>query len=342
MYFQTADGTYKAVRGSSKLEGYHPHLHKVLPGTGYSPDLGGSLVMLFNGQWSLERANDNGVGPAYGHSEPWIVSRLHAAVKSEWRYKLPQCLHVPDSSEEQFGCDYKPPMALLENARVVEEELLPDADSDGEDEDAAMAAHTLATHFTGKVCHMQLHSHCACPFLYLQRNDECGLTFSVLVCQAAPLHPAVVGSSDAAAAAAAAVALKPLAATRSLTRPLQHHNRQSGQRTTARTWSGPGSGSAMRNSRLRARSATSASRPSGGALRSFLECHILLNKYSLYSQCPPPYTAKCGLQAERAHLETVHLRGSTAEEERSNVLQRIRRGLGARWLIQCAKSACSE
>ncbi|EIE19667.1 hypothetical protein COCSUDRAFT_58410 [Coccomyxa subellipsoidea C-169] len=148
MYFQTADGTYKAVRGSSKLEGYHPHLHKVLPGTGYSPDLGGSLVMLFNGQWSLERADDNDVGPAYGHSEPWIVSRLHAAVESEWQYKLPECLHVPDSSEEQFGCDYKPPMALLETARLVEEELLSDADSDEEDEDAAMAAHTLATHFT--------------------------------------------------------------------------------------------------------------------------------------------------------------------------------------------------
>ncbi len=238
MYFQTADGTYKAVRGSSKLEGYHPHLHKVFPGTGYSPDLGGSLVMLFNGQWSLERADDNGVGPAYGHSEPWIVSRLHAAVESEWQYKLPECLHVPDNSEEQFGCDYKPPMASLETARLVEEELLSDADSDEEDEDAAMAAHTLATHFTGNICHMQLPSHCACPSLQLQPNDECGLTCSVLVCQAAPLHPVVVGSSDA--AAAAAVALEPLvehavAATPSLTCPLQHRCRQSGQRTTAWT-----------------------------------------------------------------------------------------------------------
>ncbi|CAL8464498.1 g4033 [Coccomyxa elongata] len=34
--------------------------------------------------------------------------------------------------------------------RLMEEELLPDVESDEEDEDAAMAAHTLATHFTGR------------------------------------------------------------------------------------------------------------------------------------------------------------------------------------------------
>lgn len=171
MYFQTANGSYKAVRGSSKLEGYHPHLHKVLPGTGYSPDLGGSLVMLFNGQWSLERAADNGVGPAYGHSEPWIVSKLHAAVKPEWRYKLPQSLHVPDSTEEQFGCDYKPPIAMLDTAKLMEEALLHECESDEEDNDAAMAAHTLATHFTGEIFCMHPRFQCVCPIV--QAYDEC-------------------------------------------------------------------------------------------------------------------------------------------------------------------------
>ena len=110
--------------------------------------------MLLNGQWTLDRAADNSVGPAYGHSEPWVVSRLHAAVKSEWRYKLPDSLRIPDSSKEHFGCDYKPLMSLLDTARLMEEELLPDVESDKEDEDAAMAAHTLATHFTGNYFHL--------------------------------------------------------------------------------------------------------------------------------------------------------------------------------------------
>ena len=35
------------VRGTSKLEGYHPHLVRALPGTGYSPDTAGGIFLRF-------------------------------------------------------------------------------------------------------------------------------------------------------------------------------------------------------------------------------------------------------------------------------------------------------
>ena len=144
MYFKTVAGEYRAVRGSSKLEGYHPHLHKMFPGTGYSPDLGGSIAMLFNAQWSLERAAENGCGPAYGHSAPWLIGSLHGAVQPAWRYRLPEDLCVPATSAEQFGCDYTPPTPALAEAEFQHEHIL-DIDASDEEEDATLAAHMLAT-----------------------------------------------------------------------------------------------------------------------------------------------------------------------------------------------------
>ena len=47
------------VSGTSKLEGYHPHLEGTLPGTlpgiGYAPDSAGGIFSLFNMQWSVKR-----------------------------------------------------------------------------------------------------------------------------------------------------------------------------------------------------------------------------------------------------------------------------------------------
>ena len=59
------------VRGTSKLEGYHPHLARTLPGTGYSPDTAGGILALFNMQ-CVEKRGD----PDTWTVEPWLQNNL--------------------------------------------------------------------------------------------------------------------------------------------------------------------------------------------------------------------------------------------------------------------------
>lgn len=59
------------VRGSSKLEGYHSHLHAVLgAGSNYSPELAHALITWFNFRWNIQRGIQNR-GDTDFHSFRW-------------------------------------------------------------------------------------------------------------------------------------------------------------------------------------------------------------------------------------------------------------------------------
>ena len=45
---------YITVRGTSKLEAYHRHLHAVLDGANNSPEMADALVFEFNYRWTMK------------------------------------------------------------------------------------------------------------------------------------------------------------------------------------------------------------------------------------------------------------------------------------------------
>ena len=65
-----------AVRGTTKLEGYHPHLARALPGTGFSPDTADGIFALVNMQWSLECGAENKGNSDTGTVEPRLQNNL--------------------------------------------------------------------------------------------------------------------------------------------------------------------------------------------------------------------------------------------------------------------------
>ncbi len=55
-----------AIRGTSKLEGYHKHLNRLLTCGNIGPELAGALVCHFNGRWNICRGIENNGDPDYG------------------------------------------------------------------------------------------------------------------------------------------------------------------------------------------------------------------------------------------------------------------------------------
>ena len=68
------------VRGSSKLEGYHPHQHACLPGTNYSPMLADAIITLFNFVWNYKHSVRNGGACDHNFYDLWLVERMQQGV----------------------------------------------------------------------------------------------------------------------------------------------------------------------------------------------------------------------------------------------------------------------
>ncbi len=69
MYFMVTRGNklvWIAIRGTSKLEGYHKHLNRLLTCGNIGPELAGALVCHFNGRWNICRGIENNGDPDYG------------------------------------------------------------------------------------------------------------------------------------------------------------------------------------------------------------------------------------------------------------------------------------
>lgn len=109
------------VRGTSKLEGYHPHLRGILPGTGYAADTASGIYTLFNMQWSLKRGSDNKGDAECGVTEPWTQETLAQLCTKLGLSPDPfGSLKVPTSNEERFRVDCQQVEADLD--RLHEEE----------------------------------------------------------------------------------------------------------------------------------------------------------------------------------------------------------------------------
>ena len=96
------------VRGTSKLEGHHPHLARALLGTGYAPDTAGGIFALFNMQWDLKRGVENKGDPDTGTVEPWLQSNLAQLSSALTPADGFQTVSIPASTQEKFGVEYVP------------------------------------------------------------------------------------------------------------------------------------------------------------------------------------------------------------------------------------------
>lgn len=136
-----------AIRGSSKLEGYHPHLHACLPGTNYSPALAHAIITLFNFAWNYKRSVQNGGAIDHHFHDLWMLERMKQLCdEMHWdSYRLPYWKSAPDSSEK-FGLDYIPEhtAVVLAQQQVIQHtgaasQLLSEADEDLLDDNSAAA-----------------------------------------------------------------------------------------------------------------------------------------------------------------------------------------------------------
>ena len=142
------------VRGTTKLEGYHPHLEGTLPGTGYAADSAGGIFALFNMQWSVKRGIQNKGDPDIGTAEPWMQENL-AQLSASLGLPADQFKHirVPCSTAEKFGVEYVPEELDQLAAKAAEEDgqtaVQPEL---SEEEERLLAANTLdALRFLGAV-----------------------------------------------------------------------------------------------------------------------------------------------------------------------------------------------
>ena len=129
------------VRGTSKLEGYHPHLARALPGTGYSLDTAGGIFALFNMQWNLKRGVQNKGDPDTGTVEPWLQNNLAQLSRA---LQLPsdifQTVSIPASTGELFGVEYVPDALDEEAAQEAEQQGRAEVEAELAEEDEALLA----------------------------------------------------------------------------------------------------------------------------------------------------------------------------------------------------------
>ena len=133
------------VRGTSKLEGYHPHLARALPGTGYSPDTAGGIFALFNMQWNLKRGVENKGDPDTGTVEPWLQNNLAQLSKAlQLSADTFQTVSIPASTPELFGVEYVPDTLDKEAAHEAEQQGRAELEAElGEEDEALLAAAAL-------------------------------------------------------------------------------------------------------------------------------------------------------------------------------------------------------
>lgn len=155
MYFNRSHNPDKpewiTVRGSSKLEGYDPHLHACLPGTNYSPAL---AVTLFNFVWNYKRSVRNGGAEDHNFYDLWLLERMQQVCQGMgWEYELPVWTPAPASTHERFGLEFfsdsaHKALALAETLRSgTASEPLSEADEE------LLALNTsTAVRFLGKQC----------------------------------------------------------------------------------------------------------------------------------------------------------------------------------------------
>ena len=129
------------VKGTSKLEEYHPHLARALPRTGYSPDAADGIFALFNMQWNLKRSVDNKGDPGTATVEPWLQNNLAQLSRA---LQLPsdtfQTVNIPASTEGLFGVEYVPDALDEEAAQEAEQQGRAEVEADLEEEDEALLA----------------------------------------------------------------------------------------------------------------------------------------------------------------------------------------------------------
>lgn len=109
-----------AKRGSSKLEGYHSHLHDVLSGNNYSSELAWTLLTLFNFRWNVKRAVENGGQEDMGSFNLWNVEAINK-LAAELDAPCPHpgfSMVLPKSTGEVFGPKYCPPWTPQQMANM--------------------------------------------------------------------------------------------------------------------------------------------------------------------------------------------------------------------------------
>lgn len=166
MYYNRSKDVSKpewiTVRGSSKLEGYHPHFHSVLPGTGYAPDTAGGTLTLFNAKWTVKRGIQNKGEPDTGTAEPWMQYNL---AQLSAKLGLPteefSSIRVPSSTDEKFGVDFVPDNLDWLEAEKAEREGRAEVEPElSEEDERLLAANTLdALRFLGALLP---HTACTC------------------------------------------------------------------------------------------------------------------------------------------------------------------------------------
>ncbi len=118
MYYNRSQNPAKpewiTVRGSSKLEGYHPHLHACLPGTNYSPYLADAIITLFNFSWNYKRSVTNAGQEDHGFPDLWMLEQMQQLCHHrKWSYELPSWQSAPACTVEKFGLEFVPHESLL-------------------------------------------------------------------------------------------------------------------------------------------------------------------------------------------------------------------------------------
>ena len=98
MYYKVTTGNkvrWIAIRGTSKLEGYHKHLNRLLTCGNISPELAGALICHFNGRWNIDRGVQNLGDLDYGmYDHRWVLSQQTVVLHSclHWQCVACSCL----------------------------------------------------------------------------------------------------------------------------------------------------------------------------------------------------------------------------------------------------------
>ena len=166
------------VRGSSKLEGYHPHLHACLPGTNYSPMLADAIITLFNFVWNYKRSVRNGGACDHNFYDLWLVEHMQQVCTSmQWDYELPEWQPAPATTDERFGLDFVPDSKLVANAEqeeALQKGTVLEAVSDEAQQllsENILAAQCFLGEFRLPSIHQSTQQAGLCPQLYIQSLD---------------------------------------------------------------------------------------------------------------------------------------------------------------------------
>lgn len=132
---------YITKRGTSKLEGYHSHLHDVLSGNNYSGELANVLILFFNFRWNVRRGIDNLDYEDYCTPDLWRLEKVNQCAEQlglSPPHPGMSRLHILPKTEETFGTNYAPPWADLRSAKA-------DVDAAAREEEPQLATGDCST-----------------------------------------------------------------------------------------------------------------------------------------------------------------------------------------------------